>query len=54
MDPGSRAYTVKIDLPAAPGLRSGMFGRAVFSQGERQVLAVPAAAPSRSAGNWHP
>ena len=44
VDPGSRAYIVKIDLPAAPGLRSGMFGRAVFSQGERQVLAVPAAA----------
>ena len=44
VDPGSRAYTVKIDLPALPQLRSGMFGRAVFVQGSRQVLAVPAAA----------
>jgi multidrug efflux pump subunit AcrA (membrane-fusion protein) len=32
---------VKIDLPAAPGLRSGLFGRAVFDTGVRRVLAVP-------------
>jgi RND family efflux transporter MFP subunit len=44
VDPGSRAYTVKIDLPAASALRSGMFGRAVFSQGTRRVLAVAEAA----------
>ena len=44
VDPGSRAYTVKIDLPAIPQLRSGMFGRAIFPQGSRPVLAVPAAA----------
>jgi RND family efflux transporter MFP subunit len=44
VDSGSRAYTVKIDLPAASALRSGMFGRAVFSQGTRRVLAVAEAA----------
>jgi len=44
VDAASRAYTVKIDLPALAELRSGMFGRAVFSNGTRNVLAVPAAA----------
>jgi RND family efflux transporter MFP subunit len=44
VDAASRAYTVKIDLPALAELRSGMFGRAVFSSGARNVLAVPAAA----------
>ena len=44
VDASSRAYTVKIDLPALAQLRSGMFGRAVFSNGTRSVLAVPAAA----------
>ena len=44
VDPASRAYTVKIDLPAVPNLRSGMFGRAWFPTGSRKVLAVPAAA----------
>lgn len=46
VDAASRAYTVKIDLPAMAQLRSGMFGRAVFSSGMRHVLAVPAAAVS--------
>lgn len=44
VDAASRSYTVKIDLPASPQLRSGMFGRALFKMGDRQVLAVPAAA----------
>ena len=44
VDAASRAYTVKIDLPALAQLRSGMFGRAVFSSGARNVLAAPAAA----------
>ena len=39
VDAASRAYTVKIDLPALAQLRSGMFGRAVFSSGARNVLA---------------
>jgi len=44
VDAASRAYTVKIDLPALPNLRSGMFGRAVFPMGARPVIAVPAPA----------
>ncbi len=44
VDTASRAYLVKIDLPAVAQLRSGMFGRAVFSSGRRDVLAVPAEA----------
>jgi multidrug efflux pump subunit AcrA (membrane-fusion protein) len=43
-DPTSRTVTVKLDIPGAPGLRSGVFGRARFAVGERQVLSVPAAA----------
>lgn len=46
VDPSSRAYIVKIDLPSQPGLRSGIFGRARFSLGARQVLAIPLAAVS--------
>ncbi len=44
VDPASRAYIVKIDLPAGPNIRSGLFGRATFELGSRRVLAVPAAA----------
>jgi len=44
VDAASRAYTVKIDLPALPNVRSGMFGRAWFPMGSRKVLTVPAAA----------
>lgn len=42
IDPAARAFLVKIDLPAAPDLRSGLFGRAAFAVGSRRVLAVPA------------
>jgi RND family efflux transporter MFP subunit len=44
IDATSRSFTVKIDLPAIAQLRSGLFGRARFALGTRQVLAVPAAA----------
>ena len=44
VDAASRAYTVKIDLPAVPALRSGVFGRAAFQLGSRSLLAVPAGA----------
>ena len=44
VDAASRAYTVKIDLPAIPNLRTGMFGRALFPLGKRSVTTVPAAA----------
>jgi membrane fusion protein, multidrug efflux system len=43
-DPASRSVTVKLDLPAQPGLRSGMFGRARFPAGERKAVLVPAPA----------
>jgi RND family efflux transporter MFP subunit len=45
VDAASRSYAVKIDLPAnCAGVRSGMFGRALFSLGKRQAVAVPAGA----------
>jgi RND family efflux transporter MFP subunit len=40
----ARAFLVKITLPDAPGLRSGMFGRARFGNRERRALTVPARA----------
>lgn len=43
VDAASRAFIVKIDLPAEAGLRSGIFGRARFQTGARQVLAIPSA-----------
>ncbi len=44
VDAEARSFLVKIGLPAANGLRSGMFGRARFATQPRTVLAVPAAA----------
>jgi RND family efflux transporter MFP subunit len=44
VDAASRAYLVKIDLPVVPNLRSGMFGRALFPLGTRQVVSIPPAA----------
>lgn len=44
VDAAARASIVKIDLPTVPGVRSGQFGRAVFTLGSREVLAVPATA----------
>jgi membrane fusion protein, multidrug efflux system len=41
VDPASRAYVVKIDLPAMPNLRSGVFGRAWFPMGVRKVVTIP-------------
>jgi multidrug efflux pump subunit AcrA (membrane-fusion protein) len=43
-DPASRSYTVKIDLASKSLLRSGLFGKARFLSGEREVLAVPSKA----------
>lgn len=40
-DPASRSFLVKIELPADPRLRSGLFGRAQFSRGERSSLLIP-------------
>jgi RND family efflux transporter MFP subunit len=44
VDAASRSYIVKIDLPASPQLRSGMFGRALFPLGAQSVTAIPAQA----------
>ena len=44
VEAASRSYTVKIDLPAALAVRSGLFGRAAFQLGSRAVLAIPAGA----------
>lgn len=44
VDSASRAYTVKIDLPALPMIRSGSFGRALFELGSRSLLTIPATA----------
>jgi membrane fusion protein, multidrug efflux system len=43
VDPASRSFLVKINLPAVAGLRSGLFGKARFAAGSRQALTVPAA-----------
>jgi RND family efflux transporter MFP subunit len=44
VDAASRSYTVKIDLPSSPNLRSGMFGRAAFTAGARKVATIPSQA----------
>jgi RND family efflux transporter MFP subunit len=44
VDSASRTYTVKLDLPATPQFRTGMFGRAIFPLGAQKVVAVPVAA----------
>lgn len=50
VDAASRAFLVKIDLPRPKSaadarlLRSGLFGRAAFSKGSRQTIAVPESA----------
>lgn len=43
-DPGSRSFLVKLDLPKDAHLRSGLFGRAQFSRGERSALLIPRSA----------
>lgn len=43
-DVASRTFLVKIDLPTDTRLRSGLFGRAQFSRGERQALLIPRSA----------
>lgn len=40
-DPGSRSFVVKIELPTDSRLRSGLFGRAQFSRGDRPSLTIP-------------
>jgi multidrug efflux pump subunit AcrA (membrane-fusion protein) len=40
-DPSSRSFLVKVELPATPDIRSGLFGRARFQRGQRDALLVP-------------
>jgi RND family efflux transporter MFP subunit len=40
-DAASRTFLVKIELPPDARLRSGLFGRAQISRGERQTLLIP-------------
>lgn len=40
-DPASRTFVVKVALPSAMALRTGMFGRARFARGERSAILVP-------------
>lgn len=47
VDPASRSGLVKIDLPGAPGIRSGLFGKASFSFGSRTTIVAPANAVSQ-------
>jgi len=41
VDPASHTFLVKIDVPFAPTLRSGLFARARFDAGTRQAITVP-------------
>jgi RND family efflux transporter MFP subunit len=43
-DPASRSFLVKVELPSDPALRSGLFGRAHFTRGERTALLIPRSA----------
>jgi RND family efflux transporter MFP subunit len=40
-DPASRSFLVKVVLSSDPALRSGLFGRAQFTRGERMALLIP-------------
>jgi RND family efflux transporter MFP subunit len=44
IDPSTRTFTAKIDLPGLPGLRTGMFGHAGFAAGKRDAVMVPQSA----------
>jgi multidrug efflux system membrane fusion protein len=40
-DPTTRSTQVRLDLPASPRLRTGLFGRAWIPVGRRQAILVP-------------
>jgi RND family efflux transporter MFP subunit len=46
-DANSRTFLVKMDLPAEPQLRAGMFGRVLVPAGERASLSIPAGSVTR-------
>jgi len=43
-DPASHTIGVRVELPADPVIRSGLFGRAWFRRGERRALVLPQSA----------
>jgi len=43
-DAASRSYTVKIDLPANPLLKTGLYGLARFPAAQKEAITVPASA----------
>lgn len=43
-DPQTHTFTVKVDLPMTPGLKSGMFGRLQLDKGVTQTMLVPPSA----------
>ena len=51
VDPESRTFTAKVDLPAGgQRFRTGMFGRVLFPTGKEDLLVVPQKAISRVGG----
>jgi len=44
VDPSTRTLIAKIDLPVIPGLRTGMYGRAAFADGNRKAITLPQSA----------
>jgi RND family efflux transporter MFP subunit len=46
-DPNTRTFRVKLDLPSAPGLRAGQFGRVAVPLAETSALRVAASAVVR-------
>lgn len=50
LDPATRSFTAKVDIPPTGGIRAGMFGRATFALGDEQVVAVPEEALVRIGG----
>lgn len=50
VDPMSRTFTAKVDLPGMRGLRTGMSGRIRFSTGKETVVTVPRTAITGAAG----
>lgn len=46
-EPGSRTSLIRLALPETSGLRSGLFGRALFSMGKADLLVVPKDAVQR-------
>ncbi len=50
LNPSTRSFTVKVDLPEDKPVRSGMFGRASFAVGEKKGIFLPEKALVRVGG----